>query len=422
MVSAFGQNPYLILIFTAVDDTTNVQIDSIKVMNRTQHCDTVLYWPDTVLILGSQFGTSEFNETGKELQVFQNYPNPATDHTTISIYIPEKDELGIIITDVMGRVIVKSERVLDRGIHVFEYLPANTGISFFTVFWRGETSSISILCTASELQRIGSLYYERSIPTSLSPKSCGAIENFIFSFGDTLRYTAYAKTVNEVNGSDVIEDAPQTHETYKFDITEGIPCHGTHTVNYGGQVYNTVQIGSQCWLKENLNVGTMLDSLENATDNGIIEKYCYRDQMDNCIIYGGLYHWDEMMQYSTQASTQGICPPGWHLPSLEEWLMLIEYLGGEEVAGGKMRETGTTHWNPPNTCATNISGFTALPGGTITFGLFIWAEYGLYATSTEHLWFPVEAFWFMLGSNGCHIALNDNQGNSQGISVRCVKE
>ena len=70
-----------------------------------------------------------------------------------------------------------------------------------------------------------------------------------------------------------------------------------------------------------------------------------------------------MMQYSTIAGVQGICPSGWHLPTDGEWTTLTDFLGGESVAGGKMKETGTTHWNPPNTGATNESGFTGIPGG-----------------------------------------------------------
>ena len=146
-------------------------------------------------------------------------------------------------------------------------------------------------------------------------------------------------------------------------VADGTPCPGMPTFTYGGQVYNTVQIGTQCWMKENLNIGTRIDGSQDQTNNGIIEKYCYNDDDNNCTTYGGLYQWHEIMQYVTTEGTQGICPSGWHMPTNTEWVTLTNYLGGESVAGGKMKEAGYSHWLSPNTGATNQTGFTALPSG-----------------------------------------------------------
>ncbi|MFP4471865.1 MAG: FISUMP domain-containing protein, partial [Bacteroidales bacterium] len=88
-----------------------------------------------------------------------------------------------------------------------------------------------------------------------------------------------------------------------------------------GQSYATVQIGDQCWMAENLNLGERIDGSEEMADNGIIEKYCYDDDPANCETYGGLYQWNEMMQYNT-AGSQGICPEGWSVPTDEEWKTL----------------------------------------------------------------------------------------------------
>jgi len=86
-------------------------------------------------------------------------------------------------------------------------------------------------------------------------------------------------------------------------------------MEYEGKTYHTAQIGTQCWLKENLNVGTFISSriLEDASNNGIIEKYCYGNLLNNCDVYGGLYQWGEAMKYSTTEGEQGICPSGWHI-------------------------------------------------------------------------------------------------------------
>lgn len=97
-------------------------------------------------------------------------------------------------------------------------------------------------------------------------------------------------------------------------------------ISYFGQNYDTVQIGSQCWFKENLNVGVRIAGKSNASNNGIIEKYCYDNNDTNCATDGGLYQWDEAMAYSNIEGAQGICPSGWHIPKDSEWYILENYL------------------------------------------------------------------------------------------------
>ncbi len=88
------------------------------------------------------------------------------------------------------------------------------------------------------------------------------------------------------------------------------------------KTYATVLIDTQCWMQENLNIGTMILGANNQTDNGILEKYCYDDSEANCITYGGLYQWDEAMQYVTTLGAQGLCPTGWHIPTHDEFTTL----------------------------------------------------------------------------------------------------
>jgi len=202
----------------------------------------------------------------------------------------------------------------------------------------------------------------------------------------------------------------------------GEPCPGMETITYGGQVYNTVLIGDQCWLKENLNIGTMIPGADEMQNNGTIEKYCYDDDPANCDIYGGLYQWDEMMQYSTLEGVQGICPAGWHLPADAEWTILADYLGGEDVAGGKMKETGTTHWHSPNKGATNSSGFTALPGG-IRFRNFFSSPggHGLWWSSSE-VSSTDRADARELGFDYEDLADAGSPTKELGFSVRCLRD
>ncbi len=139
-----------------------------------------------------------------------------------------------------------------------------------------------------------------------------------------------------------------------------------------GKTYATIAVNTQCWMAENLNIGTMISGLQNMSDNGIIEKYCYDNLEENCDTSGGLYQWDEIMHYTTLSGTQGICPDGWHLPTESEWCTLeleVDYgwlictsVGWRGLdAGGHLKDT--TRWEVPNTGATNKYGFTAIPGG-----------------------------------------------------------
>ncbi|MBE0640467.1 MAG: hypothetical protein IH599_00425, partial [Bacteroidales bacterium] len=146
-------------------------------------------------------------------------------------------------------------------------------------------------------------------------------------------------------------------------------CGDTLVDTRDSQAYPTVQIGTQCWMAKNLNVGNFVYSNadwyahSDMYNNQVIEKYCQNNNDSNCLIYGGLYEWNEAMGYDTTPGTQGICPDGWHIPTAEEWDLLSLFLGGDWVAGGLMKDTGTALWTPPNQDATNSSGFTAIPGG-----------------------------------------------------------
>jgi len=138
---------------------------------------------------------------------------------------------------------------------------------------------------------------------------------------------------------------------------------GTFIDERDGQEYKWVKIGSQVWMAQNLNVGKILYIRDGEFVDKSIEKFCYKNDEKYCLEYGGLYSWDVMMKYIDLNHVQGFCPSGWHIPTEREWEILINYLGGYEMAGGMLKEAGTAHWKNPNTGATNSGGFTALPAG-----------------------------------------------------------
>ncbi len=215
----------------------------------------------------------------------------------------------------------------------------------------------------------------------------------------------------------------------------GIPCPCFPGVSYEGQNYPTVQIGEQCWFKENLNVGTMIEGTIEQSNNGTIEKYCYDNNPANCNIFGGLYGWDEAMQFVTTEGAQGLCPADWHIPTDNEWKTLegtvdaIYPVGDPEWdihgwrgfdAGSNLKEAGIAHWYPPNADATNSSGFTGLPAGMRNFddGSFDYLSYrGHFYSSTQ-----------MSEDDARSRYLNTGQAESgrfadkeHGFSIRCLK-
>ena len=220
-------------------------------------------------------------------------------------------------------------------------------------------------------------------------------------------YNTDEKTLNIYNGT-------------SWGLLNPVVCGQTFSDPRDGKVYTTVQIGSQCWMAKNLNVGTLIAGSGNQNNTGAIEKYCYSNSEANCDVYGGLYQWDEMMQYSSTPGVQGICPTGWLLPTDEDWNTLIGYLGGIDVAGGKLKETGFAHWSEPNTGADNSSGFTALPAGARdTGGTFAdlndWG--GWWSSSLS----DASNAWQRGIINSYAGVLRYSYNKPLGLSVRCLK-
>jgi uncharacterized protein (TIGR02145 family) len=209
-------------------------------------------------------------------------------------------------------------------------------------------------------------------------------------------------------------------ETITIATLPGIA--GTVT-DIDGNVYNTITIGTQVWMAENLKTTKYRNgnAIPNVTDNATwaaltTGAYCnYNNDANNVAIYGRLYNWYAL------SDSRNIAPIGWHVSTDAEWTTLTSYLGGETGAGGKLKETGTSHWASPNTGATNQTGFTALPGGARFYnGPFDFFEYtGCWWTSTEG---STSSAW--------GISMYYNDGNKPrtnfpkyyGFSVRCVKD
>ncbi len=194
-----------------------------------------------------------------------------------------------------------------------------------------------------------------------------------------------------------------------------------------GNIYHTVTIGTQTWMVENLKVTKFRNgvAIPNITDgqqwrSATTSAYCnYNNNLANVATYGRLYNW-----YAVNDSNK-ICPPGWHIPTYQEWATLMNFLGGENVAGDKLKEKGPAHWGISNTSATNENGFTALPAGTRSF------EYATTDFSNQ----GGETFWWTSSVHNATIAwhssinclmpvisINCQLNKKNGFSLRCIKD
>jgi len=195
--------------------------------------------------------------------------------------------------------------------------------------------------------------------------------------------------------------------------------------DYDGNVYQTVTIGTQVWMRENLR------ALHYSDGAAINEVWSYNNKDSLAKIYGCFYSWKAAMRNAASSDfipsgVQGTCPAGWHLPSNAEWSILINRYGGMGQAGAKLKESGTQHWKAPNTGATNESGFTALPCGLHYQpggGFGVMGYTGVWWTS--YVW---DGYYYYVGMS------NENSNAMQGgiytgtgsnywdCSVRCLKD
>lgn len=194
-----------------------------------------------------------------------------------------------------------------------------------------------------------------------------------------------------------------------------------------GNEYSTIIIGDQEWMAENLRTTKYCngDNIRNIRSNsewrhpsvnGEAAAWAhYNNDSLYETLYGKLYNWYVI------ADERNVCPCGWHVPSHTEWEKLIDYLGGDSIAGGKMKSSGTQYWESPNANASNESGFSALPGGSRDFNATFdfKDQYGYWWVSTY-----IEGV-----SAWCHVLSYDNDEvttyffyKTSGLSIRCVKD
>ncbi len=438
IVSAFGQKPTMELTFTAENNGQYVPMDSIIIENLTQGGDTTLYAPDTVLVLEyiTSIGDNEAIEENT-FSISQNYPNPFKGKTTVNLYLPEKENIKIICRNILGSELVHYENILNRGNNSFIFYSGNESYYLLTVTGKQTSRTIKMLNTGSHIANAEKckIVYTGNIGNVNGFKSYKANNGFGFNIGDELKYTGYT----DVEETEII-DSPTGSQFHTFQFNGWTPCPGISTVtDIDANVYNTVQIGSQCWMKENLktttyNNGTQIpniieaDAWQNLTTGAYV---WYNNDISWKGPYGALYNWYAAVDVNE------LCPTGWHVPTKDEWATLTGYTGSKTTSNGKELRScrmvnspqgGSCNtikhprWQEYSINGTDDFGFSGLPGGAREYfgGPFCCVGfYALWWTSTEHSSYDAWHLYLYFDFDSVTVTYGEKRN---GFSVRCLRD
>ena len=345
--------------------------------------------------------------------ITNNFPNPFNPTTRLGITLPVNGNVSVNIYNILGQKVTESmQEYFTAGTHYLDIelygLASGLYIAQISIDEKYTVIKKMMLVYGSQHLSITGGTFNSPL-NKPSPDKSNISQNI-----DSLVATS------SIIGRKTFTNLPSISgdTTNLGDLMIDRFCPGIPTVTYAGKTYNTVLIGSQCWIKENLDVGTMINSTSGGflqTNNGIIEKYCYDNNAANCEIYGGLYEWPEAMQYNTTPGAQGICPPGWHLPTLAEFQTLSSTVGGD---GNALKAIGQ---GSGGGAGTNTSGFAALLAGGRTGS----GNFGGLGNSTN-FWSSTEyssasAYGLYLYDYDSSIGLN-GLNKAYGFSVRCLKD
>ncbi len=440
----YGQKASISISHTVTYDGISVLPDTIIVTNLTQGGDTTLYGADTTLVLDYTTGLSDYKKGEDGLVIMPNYPNPFTTLTYFNVVVPESGNVIIKVYDISGREITSLSGNYSACNHKFSFTTSDEGLYVMQVTLNNKMSAIKAHSIGGVTRREYEISYRGTENANNINKSTDAINSFAYTFGDQLRSVVYYQLM-----SDSTDFIPAQDTLITINFQNPNLCPTTFTDTRDNQVYTAVQIGTQCWMAENLAYLPAVypsDSRSNTSSYYYVYDYQGTDvsaakATSIYQTYGVLYNWPAAMagqasSNSVPSGVQGICPSGWHLPSDEEWKILEGEVDSQYSypdpewdgegwrgtdAGGNLKETGTTHWNSPNTGATNSSGFTALPAGhrDVNGTFFTLGYVAIFWSSTEDY---SNFAWGRYPSSNYANVYRGNHYKELGFSLRCCKD
>ena len=446
--SLTGWSQSITLTFAGKDlQSKPVKLNKIVVANLTKNWEETIYNPeDTILVMGST-GVNDF-ENRYEFKLSQNYPKPFVGATDFSLQKPVAGKVLLSVFGLTGRKITMYQGNLPAGTHVFRVILKTPQSYVLTARCGSHVASIKMINSGHAGENVIRYAGEDKNNRLNMLLKGGAVTPF--NIGDEMKYVGYAS----INGIETESEPIQKHQLTSEEIMlvfgtagvdDGAPCPAAATVtDYDGNIYNTVQIGQQCWMKENLRTsryadGTIIE-LGSLVSSTTAYRYYPGGNANNVPSYGYLYNHKAVMRdepscNGDRCGLQGICPEGWHVPSEAEWRLLAVYVGNQneylcntnrghiakalasERWGGNLSEDGCAV--NQNTDKNNTTGFSALPAGCHLadageFGktAFFWSATDI---STE------EAMSMKLGSKSVG-ANKSEQVKTYAFSVRCLKD
>jgi uncharacterized protein (TIGR02145 family) len=436
-------------------DITKYVLQDKKALNRVKTYKKINFDYEK----SESFINVDFNSrTGIEYGTLQYVNNPITEGEEYSVKLPFEDlnfsnlnglfQVGYCLkTDL--------QKYIPKPIILYDYNPTNTTAAGFTFYWSNSVSGPGTGYTTykafgQETLISGTTYslnfneQQSTLTNDLVPNS---LYNEYYSAYFANIYNLKARLVKvsailptsilttlKLNDRLIIRDKRYLINTFTTDLTTGLVQFELLTDQRVVEPSTEVIIGTQIWTNRNLDVetyrdGTVIPEVTDPTAWAALTTgaWCYyANNTANGVIYGKLYNWYAVAGIDGSGIPRNLAPLGYHVPTDAEWTTLTTYLGGESVAGGKMKSTGTLQegtglWESPNQDATNESGFTGFPGGyRNTFGTFLNIGYNGFLRSSSEA----------STTNAWTRGLNYNNGSADrgngskkdGLSVRLIKD
>jgi uncharacterized protein (TIGR02145 family) len=384
-------------------------VQTVRVWNLTADTTFTMNGNDTLTLIRPS-GIDQSTPIQRQLVV---YPNPSDKGSSIAFHNVEPGDVTLELLDVSGKLITRHVEALPSGQHTFQIGETVAGIYIIQINTPSSTFStkwISGGMSGSPAPRV--TYTGRPAIPLITGKLSGinSVVQLNYTDGDQLMFRGVSGNYNTI-----VTAVPTQSMHIDFGFVACTDIDNNH--------YPVVVIGTQTWMASNLKVtkynnGTSIPEVSdfNSWANTTTPAYCwYNNDPVKGATYGALYKWQTI-------DGGNLCPTGWRVPAVADWTALIIYLGGDTLAGGKIKETGTLHWDTLMPGTSNASGFTALPAGmrAVSGGTFQALGTTAYFWTSQDYSANFAHMRYVAHNSNTLSAAGNNKGN--GFSVRCIRD
>ena len=451
VTNLMAQREVVTFVGENVNTSQYVQLSKVVITNQTAHWSDSITYPDTTIVLNVGTGIEE-NVEEPVFAFAPNRPNPFEGHTDVTLQVTDAGVLTMDLFDMLGRCVNSlSLSSLQLGQHQFHITVAAPGPYVLTARQNGRTSSVKMIAHSSAGSNQISYTGHQSSWLPILKK----VISKSFHYNDVLVFTGYTNVGGEEFASKSVTRESITTETITLPFVwdeDGFVCGKSGVVDIDGNIYHTVQIGEQCWMKENMRATRFTTGLGielqfgETQSRSVPYRYLPGDIESNVPIYGYLYNWPAAMNMRSSSNTvpsgiQGICPDGWHVPSDEEFLLLFDYVASVDdyvceesddptrpaiaralCSTELWREYGRNPCSPGgNSAVGNATGLSIVPAGC-------YYNYSQAVTTSAYVWTCTERpdtwqddAYYQHFDFGLSFIQNSSAWKDGGYSVRCLR-